>query len=112
MTIRDRGIKKWQGFFMPEHTKLLSNYQNEEFYKVEKPEVDSQRMDEMNFLLLEAMEYNTELVFSYFHDGQIKRINARAHHLDYINKVIRLVDTKGVPIKLFFADVVNIEKSC
>jgi hypothetical protein len=48
--IRDRGNIKWQGFFMPEHVKMLKNAEYE-YGKSPRPQLDESQIEEMEQLL-------------------------------------------------------------
>ncbi|MFG6494358.1 YolD-like family protein [Fictibacillus sp. UD] len=66
MTIRDRGNIKWTSLMLPEHVKELRKYIHEEYYDIPEPNVDEQQMDNMNELILEAMEFHFPLRFTLY----------------------------------------------
>lgn len=107
--INDRGLMKWQGFFMTEHVKLLKEYENDELKRVVKPELDLQQIEEINFLLMEAMEYNNMLSFSYYRGGHIYSCEGFVHYIDHIKKEIRLVDFQDIVHKLKFNELVDVK---
>ncbi|MFF2286401.1 YolD-like family protein [Peribacillus butanolivorans] len=49
--IRDRGRIKWVSMMLPEHVKLLREY-NEGLDKVEKPVLDERKYEEFNEIFL------------------------------------------------------------
>ena len=58
--LHDRGIKKWQGFFMPENIKLLKDVRHD-YYKTPRPQLDKSQIVEMERLLSESLEIKTLL---------------------------------------------------
>jgi len=61
MTICDRGSIKWTSLMLPEHVKELRKYLNEEYYNIPEPTIDEQQLEEMNELVMVAMEFNIPL---------------------------------------------------
>jgi hypothetical protein len=52
--LRDRGKVKWQGFFMPEHIKMLREA-NFDKHKQSRPHLDDSQIEDMKQLLLESL---------------------------------------------------------
>jgi hypothetical protein len=53
LMIRDRGKKKWQGFFMPENIKMLKNLWLDD-NKTPRPQLDEMKIEDMERLLSES----------------------------------------------------------
>ncbi|HER2169496.1 TPA: YolD-like family protein, partial [Streptococcus pyogenes] len=52
--IRDRGKNiKWQGFFMPEHIKMLKDAE-QDYYKTPRPQLDETQIEDKAKLLSES----------------------------------------------------------
>jgi hypothetical protein len=65
--IRDRGIKKWTAFLLPEHRSGLKKLK-EESLKKEKPMLDEQEWQLINKTICEAMAENRASGFTYFNN--------------------------------------------
>lgn len=103
--INDRGTKKWTSIMMPEHIRMLQEFFNEE-EKVEKPILDEQELEEINFTLNEAIENNLTVQISYYIDGgfkdvvgKINNINAHNRHLWIDDNKVKLDDIVSASIK-------------
>ncbi|MEK5270553.1 YolD-like family protein [Aeribacillus sp. FSL K6-8394] len=107
--IQDRGGIKWTAMMLPEHVKLLREY-NESLDKVEKPVLDEQKYEEFNEVICEAMEENITLQFTYYQKGEIKKLVGNIHYIDQLKRELRIVDylTKKHVLKL--GDIIEIEQ--
>lgn len=107
--IRDRGRIKWVSMMLPEHVKLLREY-NESFDKVEKPVLDEQKYEEFNEVICRAMEENITLQFTYYQKGEMKKLVGNIHYIDQLKRELRIVDylTKKHVLKL--GDIIEIEQ--
>lgn len=107
--IQDRGSIKWTAMMLPEHVKLLREY-NESLDKVEKPVLDEQKYEEFNEVICEAMEENMTLQFTYYQKGEIKKLVGNIHYIDQLKRELRIVDylTKKHVLKL--GDIIEIEQ--
>jgi hypothetical protein len=109
MTIRDRGNIKWTSMMLPEHVKELRRYINEEYYDVPEPSFDEQ-LEEMNELILEAMEYNIPLTFIIYKNRRLIAINGHIHFIDSIKMEFRILDLDHFLHKVSFSKVKAIHK--
>lgn len=87
--IHDRGQKKWVSMMLPEHVKLLREY-NESMNEVKKPILDEQKYEEFNDIISKAMEENIALEFTYYQKGEIKKLVGNIHYIDSLNKEIQV----------------------
>lgn len=89
--LKDRGKIKWQGFYMPEYIGLAKkiDWDNK---KVEKPVLDETQLEEINQTICEAMEYNQELIFTIFVNGDFKLLIGKVHQVDQLKIELRVVD--------------------
>ena len=108
LLIRDRGSKKWVSMMLPEHVKLLKEY-NESLTKVEKPVLDEQKLEEFNETICEAMEFHHSLHFTYYKHGVIKHIEGHVHVVRSIEKELRIIGTDRNNYTLFLDDILEIE---
>jgi hypothetical protein len=110
MTIRDRGNIKWSSLMLPEHVKELRRYINEKYYDIPEPSIDEQQLEEMNALILEAMEYNIPFTFIIYKNSRLIAINGHIHFIDSIKMEIRIVDLDHILHKVSFSKVKAIHK--
>lgn len=101
--IKDRGTKKWQGFFMTEHTELLREF-NTEYNFVKKPVIDEYQMAEFDERICYAMEYALPIKFTVWEAGKTTEVVGRVHYVDVNAKQVRLADTR-----INMADVIAVE---
>lgn len=106
--IKDRGSIKWTTMMLPEHVKLLRNFDNS-LDKVEKPILDEHQFEEINLLICEAMEYNKELVFTHYDRGDIKLFIGRVQFIDDLKSKLRLLDSQGDKCNLKFNDILRVD---
>jgi YolD-like protein len=110
MTIRDRGSIKWTSLMLPEHVRELRRYINEEYYDIPEPSIDEQQMEEMNELILEAMEYNFPLTFIIYNKRRMELIMGNIHFIDSIKMEFRIIDFQDILHKVSFSKVKAIHK--
>ncbi|YCI78703.1 YolD-like family protein [Bacillus sp. R1-10] len=91
--IRDRGNKKWVSLMLPEHVKMLREY-DASYNKIPKPSLDEQKYEQFNEIVSEAMEMNNILEFSYYFQGDIRRYIGNIHYFDVLKKDLRIIDQR------------------
>lgn len=87
--IHDRGSKKWSAMMLPEHVKMLKEVQRE-YYLEEKPVLDEQKLEEINFKLVLAKQDNLLVDVTFYTKGEFKHIKGYVNIIDYTNKYIRI----------------------
>ncbi len=108
--IHDRGVIKWQSaMLLPEHIKKLKQF-HQEVYKIQKPVLDEQELSEMDLLVGEAMEFNTLLQFTFWEDGELKKVKGLIHFIDVIGKEFRIKDYQNIPHFIAFHKILEITK--
>jgi len=108
--LKDRGTKKWQGFFMPEHISLVkAEFENQN--KIDQPILDGDKLNDIDILIHEAMEYNQLLKFSLFNNGYINTLIGRSVYIDYLNNHIRIQDNQNKIHYVSFKNLVDVEKA-
>jgi hypothetical protein len=99
---------KWTAMMLPEHVKMLRN-EFIEFDKVDKPTLDEHQLEEINSTILEAMEFNNELVFTYFDNGDMKLYIGHVHYIDGLKKELRLVDRHSDVFFIKFHNILKVD---
>ncbi|MET3574841.1 YolD-like family protein [Bhargavaea ullalensis] len=105
--IRDRGNIKWTAMMLPEHLKLLREWQEGEERR-EPAEPDSQQLEEWDRLLHEALEFGGGLAIRCRTAGGERTFAGPVHHFDPLSGTIRMVDGDGEPQMIRTADVHDI----
>lgn len=87
---KDRGIIKWAPFdaLVGFHGKLADMLYNK--YKKQKPEIQEDKLEEMDRTLKHAIELNHEIEVSYFVDGYTKITYGKVKKIDQINRILIL----------------------
>lgn len=107
--IRDRGTKKWQGFFMPEHVAAVKEeLLNEK--KITKPILDSDKKADMDTLIHEGMEYNYTLKYKVYKQGFVEEIVASTVYIDYLNRKFRVQNQSGIINYIPFDELIDVER--
>lgn len=106
--INDRGSIKWASMMIPEHVKLLKEY-DESLDKVEKPILDEHQFEVINQTICDAMEHHKELVFTYYEKGDIKLYVGLIHLVDTHKKKLKLLDVDGNKFTLKFDDILRVD---
>ena len=108
MGVKDRGMKKWQGFFMTEHVEELQGVDYDSFIQ-DKPVLDEYQIAELESKIHFAMEYNLFLDITLWLDGdQIEKV-IRVHHLDNIKKKIRGKGENGDIEIIDFENIIDVK---
>lgn len=108
--LRDRGMKKWQGFFLPEHIKLVKEeFENQN--KIKQPILDENKLNDIDILIHESMEYNHLLKYSLYNNGYIDTLYGRTVYIDYLNNQLRIQDEKDRIHYLSFKKLVDVERA-
>lgn len=105
--IRDRGNIKWTAMMLPEHLKLLREWQEEEGRR-EPLAPDPQQMEEWDRMLHEALEYGRPLSVSSRTPGGEACCTGSVHHFDPVSGTIRMVGADGEPEVIRTSDVTDI----
>ncbi|MGD6963972.1 YolD-like family protein [Fictibacillus phosphorivorans] len=105
--IRDRGNIKWQGMFLPEHVKLLREYDRENKKKI-KPELDEQQLELMQETICDAMENNLYLCFTYFQNDDFRLMIGKVHYVDQFRGELRIMDKQNELQKIKLNDLINV----
>lgn len=108
--LKDRGMKKWQGFFLPEHISLVKKeFENQN--KITHQTLDEDKLNDIDILIHEAMEYAWILKYSLYKDGYIKNITGRTAYIDYLKNQLRIQDENGKIHYVDFSSLVDVERA-
>jgi hypothetical protein len=106
---KDRGMKKWTSFFLPEHVEMLREFDNREYYKTSKPLLDPYQIQEFESKIHYAMEYHYPVMLNVWYDGFTEEVRGYIHYLDPIQKEVRLKDDEGNVEHVKFENIINVE---
>ncbi|CAI9390584.1 YolD-like family protein [Niallia sp. Sow4_A1] len=107
--IKDRGTKKWVAMMLPEHVAAVKEeLLNEK--KVKKPELDQEKLNDIDLLIHEGMEYHLSLKFSLFKQGFIEILIGRTVFIDYIKKELRIEDENNTIHYIPFHMLIDVER--
>ncbi|WP_141433505.1 YolD-like family protein [Bacillus sp. 03113] len=108
--INDRGKMKWQSAFMlPEHIKRLKQVLLDE-EKVNKPLLDECKIEQIELLILEGIEFDWTLKYTLYDDGFITEIKGKTHFIDHFKKELRIKDEKGTVHYISFYSIIDVQK--
>lgn len=106
--IRDRGLQKWHGFFMPEHVAELNKIPDE-MNKCEKPLIDEYQRVEFDERIAYAMEFNMPVRLTVWIGGHLKDTIGRVHYCDVVKQQLRIETLMHDFVRVNLSDVVGVE---
>jgi hypothetical protein len=106
--IKDRGIIKWTAMMLPEHVQSLKNLLVDE-EKIQKPILDEQEIEEIETIILGAMECNQPLIFQIYDNGFITYLSGTTQYIDHTNKKFRVRDDKQQVHYIKFCDLMHVQ---
>jgi hypothetical protein len=89
--IRDRGSIKWTAMMLPEHVKLLRDWAKEDTYE-QKREIDEQKLESMNEIISEAMEYDKSVTITYYQHKNYQLVIGEIYRWDALNQKVHIID--------------------
>ncbi|MFD0829619.1 YolD-like family protein [Neobacillus sp. M.A.Huq-85] len=108
MSIRDRGVKKWQfAFGHPVLIKVQRDLWRDQ-ERIAKPIVDAYELEEFDSRIAYAMEYNLAVIITIWSDGFNSDIKWRVHYVDLISHELRIEAESGLFQRITFDDVVGV----
>ncbi|MBS4220086.1 YolD-like family protein [Bacillus sp. FJAT-49711] len=108
MDLKDRGMKKWHGFFMPEHVSSLKEMRHND-EKVKKPVLDENQLQEIDETLHVAIEINSPIIITLWIDGFFNKKEGFLHHIHNLDRYVRIVDNLGNASKIDFENIIKVE---
>jgi len=107
--LRDRGRIKWTAMMLPEHVKMLREWQQEEV-RVKPVEVDEQQLEEWHYTISESMAAGTPLRIRFTEHGGPEEALGTIHHIDLNRRMFNLVLEKELTIWIPFQDIQTISQ--
>lgn len=107
MSIRDRGNIKWTAMMLTEHKEALERLA-EKTKEVAKPEVDDQKLEEMNRILCHSLVERVPVEITYFQNSSCQRIGGIIKNYHPIHRELLIVDGAGNEITLLLANIVDV----
>lgn len=105
--IKDRGIKKWQGFFMPEHVEGLKQMWIDE-KKIQMPILDDYQIQEFEERIHFAKENKIPIEFTVYDNGFVEKITGIVHSVDQIKQRIKLILDFNEVEYILFSEIMNV----
>ncbi|MEK4228262.1 YolD-like family protein [Solibacillus sp. FSL H8-0538] len=88
---RDRGTIKWNAMMLPEHVKLLREWQSEDKL-VEKPELDEWALQELSEQLTHAYENALQVEMKIWETTAIYKVRGKIDKIQSEKQQLRLED--------------------
>ena len=104
---KDRGMKKWNGFFMPETIKMLKDLWEDD-QKTPRPHLDETKIEEMERLLSESMDTKMLLEIPTWTNGFFTSRGGFVTKIDPLKKRIQIQDELKSTINLDFFSLTNV----
>lgn len=105
--IRDRGAKKWQGMFLPEHREQLAALWEEE-QKEARPILDEQQIERIQVVLTNALATRAPIQCHIYEEGHLQTYQGRIRRIDTMTQRLELQAETGyhaIPM----GDIVEVE---
>ncbi|UAW07779.1 YolD-like family protein [Psychrobacillus phage PVJ1] len=93
--LKDRGMQKWKGMMLPEHTALLNEYFGEK-KKVPKPELDEWALHEIEESLQLAIKRKCDVLLKIWEDGRLYIRGGEIARVDLQRRILELDDPFGL----------------
>ncbi|MGM7681193.1 YolD-like family protein [Cytobacillus sp. Hm23] len=109
--MKGKGSMKWEPSYMqPEQMKMLRDIKDD-YYNIKKPKLDKHEIEVINNIIVEAIKQKTEIIVTYFENGQFKPFVGHILYADTINKHIRIIDKFQDVHRINLDDIINIQIS-
>lgn len=102
MSLRDRGIIKWQGLILPEHKKLVNGYFERDNH-VKKPLLDEDEIEVLERVLNGAYVFSNDVAIEYWRDGYTHQTTGQIEGFDSVKRSVKMEDGTS----LSFDDIIN-----
>lgn len=89
--VQDRGSKKWVAMMLPEHVKMLRDY-NEEIKKVPRPDLNEFDYEAIQEQIEHAMKRNVEIQVKRWKNGEFLYNQGTIQWIDLTKRTIELED--------------------
>lgn len=107
--VNDRGSIKWTSMMLPEHVELLKELWKADS-KMEKPIVDTQQLEEINYQLSNSYQNNIEITITLFQHSNLQRYTGKVIKVDPINNSFVFQLTEGINRTIHFNQILSINE--
>lgn len=104
---RDRGNIKWQGFFMPEHVKMLKAVEYN-YGKSPRPLLDESQIEEIEERLTISLANQTMLEITTWKDGYFNSRVGFVQKIDPFNKKVFILDELDNLVSIDFFQITKV----
>ncbi len=106
--IKDRGNIKWSSLMLTEHRKKLKELlAGEEMVKM--PELDEQKLTEMNYLLQRSIHENISVSIGYYQNKKISKLTGKIKDFRPVKREILLITPEGKIRNLSLEKIIEVE---
>jgi YolD-like protein. len=107
MSLKDRGLKKWTAFMLPEHVEMMKEFDRDDF--VQKPIIDEYMVQEFESKIQYAFESRCKIAFKVWREGFTEDVSGYVHRLDPFTKEIGIQDEMGRVKRVQFKDIIDMQ---
>ncbi|TCP31748.1 YolD-like protein [Scopulibacillus darangshiensis] len=91
--VQDRGSIKWVSLMLPEHVKMLRDWQDEEEHpRAVQPALDEQKNEELNLAVYEALHHDLAVRFTYIEHGAYKALKGQIQTINEVTRQLKIID--------------------
>ena len=108
MNFKDRGNKKWNSLMLVEHQNRLKELKMQES-DVEKPELDQQQLQEINFKIKQALNKTLPVRIKFYEDKKIKNLEGEILKVEKYTKEIKIEQLNEDIKSLEFKQIIELE---
>ncbi|MDL4839717.1 YolD-like family protein [Aquibacillus rhizosphaerae] len=106
--VNDRGTIKWTSLMLPEHVEMLKKLWNEDKTQT-KPLLDEQELEQINLIMLEALESKFLVSITVFNRQISREYRGIITSINRNNHTLKLMGANGL-LTIELVDVIEIEK--
>jgi hypothetical protein len=108
MNFKDRGNKKWNSLMLVEHQKKLKELKMRET-EVEKPELDQQQLNEINFKIEEALNSNLTVRIKFYENKKVEIIKGKILIVEKYKQQLKIEQINKEIRSLKFEQIIELE---
>ncbi|GGH81070.1 2C-methyl-D-erythritol 2,4-cyclodiphosphate synthase [Pullulanibacillus pueri] len=108
--INDRGAKKWSAMMLPEHVKMLREWEDHLMNAEEKPEVADQKLEQFDEAIQTSLHENLDVNVTYYNHSSRKRetFTGEVRKVDPVERKIKFITDTGFTKFIKIEDIVDI----
>ena len=95
---KDRGTMKWTAMMLPEHVKLLREWQAEDQLVI-KPQLDEAQVEQMNTNLQRAYKEQCSIRLKVWEETAIYNVSGVIQKMNPIERYVQLADGQKISFK-------------